>query len=72
MNCFPCKGPACNSCGKFDRINGLVAKNNDIRCSSCGGRVDLAHGVCLSCGASVIARPGHPASDKSGGSYHVK
>lgn len=58
MNCFPCRGPACNSCGKFDRTNNLVARNNSARCASCGGRVDLFSGACLECGRAVLAPPG--------------
>ncbi len=58
MNCFPCKGPACNSCGKFDRIKAAVDAAVVVRCPSCGGKVDLSEGTCVECGRRVIKEPG--------------
>jgi hypothetical protein len=60
MNCFPCKGPACNSCKKFDRINSQVITSGIVRCKSCGGKVDLSTGQCMSCGSQSIEAPGKP------------
>ncbi len=72
MNCFPCKGPACNACGKYDRINAMVERDNDIRCSACGGRVDLSTGLCRECGSVIVAAPGSSESKLAGGSYHLR
>ena len=58
MNCFPCRGPACNSCGKFDRINRAVAESGSVRCRKCGGTVDLSTGRCRSCATAAFAPPG--------------
>jgi DNA-directed RNA polymerase subunit RPC12/RpoP len=70
MNCFPCRGPACNACGKYDRINAAVARDNDLRCSDCGGRVDLDTGRCRNCGKIVIASPGVSAANTAGSAIH--
>ena len=70
MNCFPCKGPACNSCGKYDRIQAMVAADNDIRCASCGGKVDLATGACSQCGHVLLAAPGESAFAIESPSFH--
>lgn len=59
MNCFPCKGPACNSCKKFDRINDTVRRNSKATCKHCGTKVSLAENVCPNCGREVVTPPGH-------------
>lgn len=58
MNCFPCRGPACNSCGKYDRIIDAVAEGAAVRCHLCGGRVDISSGRCADCGMLDIPQPG--------------
>ena len=58
VNCFPCKGPACNGCKKFDRINAAVKASAPVRCPACGGKVDLSQGICVDCGHQVIKSPG--------------
>ncbi len=66
MNCFPCRGPACNSCGKFDRINAAVVRGNDLSCPRCHEkRVDLDTGRCLSCGFQVVKPPGASQQEHS-------
>ena len=71
MNCFPCKGPACHACGKFDRINKAAARDNDNRCSGCGGQVDLESGRCMSCGLLSIAPPGASAKSCATAPFHA-
>ena len=58
MNCFPCKGPACNSCKKFDRINRAVEQGGSVRCKLCGAAVDLSQGKCPACGMVAFKAPG--------------
>ncbi len=67
MNCFPCKGPACNFCKKFDRIKAAVNAAVVVRCPSCGGKVDLSRGICVACGRRVIQEPGRPSAHDGGG-----
>lgn len=62
MNCFPCRGPVCTSCGKFDRIMAMVANGDSKRCSLCGGRVDLVQGICVECGHREVPPPGKSQS----------
>ncbi len=69
MNCFPCKGPACNACGKFTRTFERVARSGNVRCAACGGAVDLAAGRCLACGAVSIAPPGTSCADGAVGRF---
>ncbi len=58
MNCFPCKGPACNTCGKYTQLNSKVAKSGIVRCERCGGKVDLETGKCENCDAQALPAPG--------------
>ena len=58
MNCFPCTGPGCNVCGKFDRTTALVRKDHQLRCANCGRRIDLDTGRCEACGAMALPQPG--------------
>ncbi len=67
MNCFPCRGPACNGCGKFDRTRRLVEEGHTIRCALCGGKVELGCGRCSCCGALVLPAPGLPLSSSEQG-----
>lgn len=58
MNCFPCKGPACNSCKKFDRTNELVRNNALVTCMNCGFKAKLSEDICPQCGKQLITPPG--------------
>ena len=58
MNCFPCKGPTCNSCKKYDRIMKNVQEGGFIRCTKCGEAINIETGICPACGSVVINKPG--------------
>ena len=58
MNCFPCKGPGCNGCGKFARTFKTVRNSRAFRCPVCEGMIDADTGICSRCGHVAYAPPG--------------